>query len=106
MDLRIFTLLTIPQFYACYKECTTENYTNLLGSGSFAAMFNLWNYGYSTVDCVRLPVELGKIGISCNYGYIGEIYSYGITNFGDSNPEDQCMINDFNAKSQPNSLEI
>lgn len=63
----------------------------------------LGNLGYSSLNCVNLPVELGSLTVSCSFGSIGEITQFGVSNPGDGNPVDQCLINDINKKCTPNS---
>jgi len=41
--------------------------------------------------------------MSCNFGTIGQIYDYGITNPDSDGPIDACLTNDDNKACKPNS---
>lgn len=81
----LFSLLMIPAI-------------NLFDAGTAYATLNpalagkedstLGNLGYSTVACLSMPVEVGSIAVSCPYGVIGKVYSFGVTNTLDGNPLD------------------
>lgn len=81
----LFSLFMIPQFkiyasgtaYASLSESMQSNENRMLG-----------NMGYSSVSCLSMPVEIGSYVYSCNYGVIGEVLSFGITNVGDGNSQD------------------
>lgn len=81
----LFSLFMIPQFkiyasgtaYANLSESMQSNENRMLG-----------NMGYSSVSCLSMPVEIGSYVYSCNYGVIGEVLSFGITNVGDGNSQD------------------
>jgi hypothetical protein len=42
----------------------------------------LGNMGYSTVNCVSMPVEVGSYTFTCPYGVIGQITDFGVNNPG------------------------
>lgn len=66
----------------------------------------LGNLGYSNINCVNLPAEVGSLTVTCNFGTIGQITNFGISNKADGNPTDQCMINDANRACEPNSQTV
>jgi hypothetical protein len=66
----------------------------------------LGNMGYSTVNCVSMPIEVGSYTFTCPYGNIGEITDYGVTNPGSGNPADQCVNNANNEACKPDGLGI
>ena len=47
-------------------------------SNNFDENMMLSSLGYSTVSCVNLPIELGKLHAVCEYGTIDEILSFGV----------------------------
>ena len=55
-------------------------------SNNFDENMMLSSLGYSTVSCVNLPIELGKLHAKCEYGTIGEILSFGVTNHETDGP--------------------
>jgi len=69
---------------------------NLLGYGSSM----LGNLGYSSLQCVNMPADVGALSISCPYGTIGSITQLGIGNQeverldgSAPNPVDICFVN-------------
>lgn len=66
----------------------------------------LGNLGYSSVNCQIIPVEVGAIHVSCNYGVIGNVTQIGVTNTGDSNPVDICVVNSNNQACAPNNSDF
>ena len=61
----------------------------------------LGNMGYSTVNCMSMPLEVGYYTLTCPYGVIGNITDYGVKIKGDGNPIDQCASNDNNKACKP-----
>lgn len=81
----LFSLFMIPTF-KIYKSGTA--YVNLSESMKSYESNMLGNLGYSSVSCLSMPVEIGSYELSCNYGIIGEVLNFGITNPNDGNPQD------------------
>lgn len=48
-----------------------------------------------------MPINLGRIYVSCYYGFVGKIVSLGINSRGDGNSSDQCIVNDNNRHCAP-----
>ena len=86
----IFSILVIPS-RLIFKHGNA--YVNLSDSMRQNESLTLGNLGYSSVNCVSMPIEVGKIQISCNYGSIGQVFAYGVSNLSDNNPYDQCSVN-------------
>lgn len=64
------------------------------------------NLGYSDVQCHNIPVSLGSIVVSCNYGTVGSILDYGVNNEESGSPLDACVNNDQNRSCKPTSDSI
>jgi hypothetical protein len=78
-------------------------YANLASSLSYKEKGMLGNMGYSSVNCANLPVELGSMTVSCNFGQIGQVTYIGVSNPTDGNPLDICVVNDLNSACKPDS---
>lgn len=59
------------------------------------------NMGYSTDECVNIPISLQNIAMTCSFGTIGEIFDYGVNNPATGSPIDACMTNDLNKSCKP-----
>lgn len=65
----------------------------------------LGNLGYSSVNCMIIPLAIADIDISCTYGYIGNITQMGVSNpsLDAPNPNNICVVNEYNDACTPNS---
>ena len=97
----IFSLLLIPTIQA-FKSGTA--YVNNVHAGFANTMIS--NLGYSDVECHSIPVSLGNLVVSCNYGTVGKILDYGVNNEDSGSPLDACSNNDYNRSCKPNSGRI
>ena len=94
----IFSVLLIPTILnfrtgQVYMNDPREGYAkNMIG-----------NLGYSSVECVHIPVSLGRITLDCSYGEIGSIIDFGINNPSMGSPADACVNNNYNKKCKPYS---
>lgn len=60
----------------------------------------LGSMGYSSVQCVQIPVKIQSMSVGCPYGTIGEYLSFGVNSaIKDKNV---CMATDDNASCAPN----
>jgi len=50
-----------------------------------------------------MPVSINNVYATCDYGVVGEITSFGISNPNDGNPFDQCIVNDLNKACTPDN---
>ena len=64
------------------------------------------NFGFSTVECRNIPVSLGNIAITCQYGTVGKIFEYGVNNPDSGSPIDACVNNDENSSCKPTNSRI
>jgi hypothetical protein len=53
--------------------------------------YSLGNMGYSTMQCLSVPFDLGKIPLFCPYGAINEVRHIGINPDIPSASKDACM---------------
>ena len=97
----LFTLLFLPTMM---NYQTGDNYAGDPRGGHASGMIS--NLGYSSVECINVPLALEKITLSCPYGTIGEIMEYGINNEKTGSPPDACINNDKNKVCKPNSSRI
>jgi hypothetical protein len=68
----VCTILMAPAFYY---------YTSGSGyGGSFGSYdaYSMGNFGYSQMQCTKVPVDLNKITMSCTYGVISDVYYIGV----------------------------
>ena len=75
----IFSLIMIPQFKIYASGTAYNSLPNILKSSE---NLMLGNMGYSTVNCVSMPVEVGSYTFTCPYGVIGQITDFGVNNPG------------------------
>ena len=59
--------------------------------------------GYSTVECVQIPVSVGRVALTCPFGSVGEIIDFGVNNPSTGSPPDACITNDKNRSCKPTS---
>lgn len=84
-------ILQIPVIYT-YSTGTAYKSPSDLFLGGYD-YYMLGNMGYSSVNCDSSPVDVGFIGMQCNYGVIGEIFDYGLHERNDEDTYEMC-IND------------
>ena len=94
----IFSVLLIPTIMnfrtgSVYEGDPRGGYANSM----------IGNLGYSTIECLHIPVSLGKLTLHCSYGHIGQIIDYGINSAAMGSPEDACINNDYNRRCQPSN---
>lgn len=46
-----------------------------MNTGSSLSKYSLGNMGYSTVECINIPLEIGTFTLSCPFGKIGHVYN-------------------------------
>ena len=93
-----FSVLSIPLLMA-YKSGSGYEEDNYVGyAGSMIA-----NLGYSHSNCLNTPLSIGSLTMTCNYGTIGQIFDYGVTNPDSDGPIDACLTNDYNRSCKPDS---
>ena len=94
----LFTLLLLP---------TMNHYeggTGYMGSNPKLIQYEtgmIGNMGYSSTQCVSVPMDLGKINIQCPYGDVGVISHYGVNLSDDT--ANNCVENDDIASCKPDA---
>lgn len=97
----IFSLMLVPTLQA-YKSGSGYDDSHYVGYANTM----ISNLGYSDVACNNIPVSLGSIVVSCNYGTVGKILDYGVNNEESGSPLDACTNNDLNRGCRPTSSSI
>ena len=64
----------------------------------------LGNMGYSSVQCSAIPIEVGKLSLSCPYGSIGKVIDYGVNISEDLDAISNCASNSAINQCKPNSV--
>ena len=64
----ILTLLCLPALII-FK--TGDGYSHKSNIAMGGEVWSLGNLGYSSMECTKIPLGVGKISISCPYGTIG-----------------------------------
>lgn len=70
----LYSALLIPTFMFFSGGAA---YDNAKGASMYLDTY-LGNLGYSSVECAQIPASVNSLAISCPYGQIGEILSYGV----------------------------
>ena len=83
-----FTIILIPTITA-FRRFNPES--NRAFSGYENYMIS--NLGYSSTECMNIPVSVGRITLQCPNGKIGQIYDYGINLPDSGSPIDTCLNN-------------
>lgn len=96
-----FTILLIPTMHA-FKQGDAYEGDNYVGRADTM----ISNMGYSGVQCRNIPVDLGKIALTCSYGRVGKILDFGVNNPDSGSPIDACMTNEFNKSCKPTNNRI
>lgn len=78
------TLFVSPMIYGYYKA---DGYGSIHLLQAYEGR-SLGNLGYSQVKCSLMPVSINNIYANCEYGTIGEIIDFGVSNQNDGNPFD------------------
>ena len=97
----LFTILVMPTMMGYKAGIALEGEEHV---GYADGMIG--NLGYSGVECHNIPVSLGNIAITCQYGAVGEILDYGVNNPDSGSPVDACTTNDDNKSCKPDNKEI
>ena len=77
----LFSVMMIPAFIF-YDAGTT--YENINPKAVKYANRTIGNLGYAGVYCYSIPLDVGELDISCAYGTIGEIKTFGVNPDKDS----------------------
>lgn len=81
-------------------------YAKLAPSLSYKEHGMLGNMGYSTVNCVTMPTQVGSMVVSCGFGQIGAVTQLGISHVFEDIAIDTCVVNDLNRRCMPDSPAI
>ena len=96
-----FSILVIPTIMAFKSGSAYEGDDKVGYAGSMVG-----NLGYSGTECINAPISIGTLAMSCDYGTIGEIFDYGVTNPEQDGPMDACLTNDENKACKPDNKDV
>jgi len=86
------TIIQIPVMYT-YSQGTAYKKPSDLFLGGYD-FFMLGNLGYSAVNCDSIPVNVGHLGLQCNYGTVGKITDFGFHERNDEDTFEMCVNDD------------
>ena len=66
----------------------------------------LGNLGYSSVNCDSVPMNVGYVGLQCNYGLIGEIVDFGLHERNEDDTYEMCVNEDYMHPCKPDSQSL
>ena len=106
----LYTMIWVFVLFSLLMFPTLQNYQKGLGYEDDAMVGKangmLGNLGYSSVECRNIPVSLGNIAITCQYGTVGKIFEFGVNNPDSGSPIDACVNNDENSSCKPTNNRI
>jgi hypothetical protein len=59
--------------------------------------------GYAQTLCISIPVDVGQIDLTCSYGTIGEVYSFGVNT---KDTRNACVQNEENSICAPTNVDL
>ena len=59
--------------------------------------------GYSSTECMGIPISVGRITLQCPNGKIGRIFDYGVNVPETGSPIDACLNNNLISDCRPDS---